>query len=167
LHKSVLTPSSWTAQTAFGRDSLAHHTTPHHYGTPLNHHWRRRPSLGIAKTTAAIKKFITDYREAGQDLRIISSELFAVQNILDTVCEELDGPTYIVSPRVEENVAEAAKGCSSTITEIQLLLLKYITESKRQKIAWALYAQDDLGKLRRNLDSHKATLNLALTRLDK
>jgi hypothetical protein len=122
---------------------------------------------GIANTTVAIKKFINDYREAGQDLRLMSSELFAVQNILETVRDELDGPTYIVSPRVERSVVEAAKGCSSTITQIHQLLLKYITESKRQKIAWALYAQEDLGKLRRNLDSHKATLNLALTRLDK
>jgi hypothetical protein len=122
---------------------------------------------GIAKTTAAIKKFITNYREAGQDLRLISSELFAVQNILETVGDELDGPSYIVSPRVEENVAAAVKGCSHTVKMIEQLLLKYLEESKRLKIAWALYAQGNIEKLRRNLDTHKATLMLALSRLDK
>jgi hypothetical protein len=121
----------------------------------------------ITKTTSTIRKFITSYREAGQDLWRISSELSAVRDILENVRDELDGSRYIVSPSVGEIVGGAVRGCEYTVGEIEEIMRVYVAESKRRKIAWAVYAQKNIVTLQRNLEENKSTLMLALNRLNR
>lgn len=124
---------------------------------------------GITKITLDIRSFIVQYREAGRDLRRISSELSAVRDILENVGEQLDGSGsgYGVSRGVEEILAGAMRGCVVTVGEIEGLLGKYVDERKRRKIAWAVYAKGDMGRLQSDLEQNKSTLGLALDRLDR
>jgi Fungal N-terminal domain of STAND proteins len=117
-------------------------------------------------TAVTIRNFISDYREASHDLRRVSTELSTVRSILENIRDDLEAPNFVVSPSVEGGVTEVAKGCSHTVTEMETLLLKFLEHRRTRKVAWAMYGQGDMDKLRRNLEAHKLTLSVVLTQMD-
>lgn len=120
----------------------------------------------VGKTSLEIYSFVSKVRDAHRDLDAVLKELSSLGLCLET----LKNDAMVVSRRVpqplEQRVLLVLVNTAAVVKEIREMLDNLSSDRFGNQMKWAIYGQNDMNKLRNRLESHKASLEIALALLN-
>jgi hypothetical protein len=117
----------------------------------------------IAKTAMVLTRFTGEFRDSGDDLMRISSELQAIATILDPLTRVLSRSLKGGLPQsLIEQVDTTLTGCVSAVAQVEAHIEKYQHDKIWTKAKWVVFGQEDMQKLRESLEVYKMALNIGL-----
>lgn len=122
----------------------------------------------ITKTSIAVTKFVRDVRGARGDLDSVSRELLSLTTVLELLAEDIqdsnsnDGRGGLVPETLKKQITGIVTNCTGVVLEIQKSLEKHEDGGMTKAARWAMAGQEDILKLRSNLEAHKSALEIAL-----
>lgn len=119
--------------------------------------------------TAALSllTFVDEVQDAPSDISQLSLEMSQLCSILNELHSfQTNGqPATQLPSEVESQLGAVLMSCMDTFRDITVLLTKYTKGGKMtvmQRMRWSVRGMQQAEKLRRNLETHKATLGIAV-----
>ncbi|EEU41994.1 uncharacterized protein NECHADRAFT_86134 [Fusarium vanettenii 77-13-4] len=116
----------------------------------------------IGTLSLSIQGFVRTCREARQDLDKVSRELQSLQLVLRLIEDDATKEENPLSQDIGQHVLIIVLNCNSVILEIENCIAQYGQKRLKAKVTWATGGQGDVEKLRKGLEAHKSSLELAL-----
>lgn len=113
------------------------------------------------------KEWVDGIRRAPQSIKTLSVELRALESLLRELGTLLNGFNAATQDQAGRLVRDAVRNCDSMLREIDVLLLPFVTADPDTGITvWKRFAfsykESDVTQLRREMESCKQTLNMAI-----
>ena len=116
----------------------------------------------VGKASFEIYSFVSKVRDAHRDLDAVLKELSS----LGLCSETLRNDAMVTSNRVprplEDKLLLVLLNTAEVVKEIREMVDHLHSDRFGNKLQWAIYGQGDMNKLRNRLESHKASLEIAL-----
>ncbi|EXJ74276.1 uncharacterized protein A1O5_02572 [Cladophialophora psammophila CBS 110553] len=119
----------------------------------------------VGKTSLDIYSFVSKVRDAHRDLDAVLKELSSLGLCLETLRNDAMVTSKRVPQPLEHRVLLILVHTAEIVKEIQEMLAKLSSDRFGNHMKWAMYGQNDMNKLRNRLESHKASLEIALALL--
>ncbi|KIW92118.1 uncharacterized protein Z519_07102 [Cladophialophora bantiana CBS 173.52] len=119
----------------------------------------------VGKTSLDIYSFVSKVRDAHRDLDAVLKELSSLGLCLETLRNDAMVTSKGVPQPLEHRVLLILVHTAEVVKEIQEMLGKLSSDRFGNHMKWAMYGQNDINKLRNRLESHKASLEIALALL--
>ena len=125
---------------------------------------------GIAQTSAAIREFVRDVREARGDLSATARHLTELEMTISLINDDHNSDhgngTASVSGLIPESMtpqtAAVIRSCRDILGAVDALMDRYNPRRHRTALKWALKGKNDASALNRQLEAHTRTLGMTL-----
>lgn len=119
----------------------------------------------VGKTSLEIYSFVSKVRDAHRDLDAVLKELSSLGLCLETLRNDAMVTSKRVPQPLEHRVLLVLVNTAEVVKEMREMLDSLSSDRFGNQMKWAIYGQDDMNKLRNRLESHKASLEIALALL--
>ncbi len=121
---------------------------------------------GIKTTSAAIRGFVRDVREARHELGATARHLADLEMTINLIADDHgpgDGDTGRQIPEsITAQTTTVIKSCRDILAELDALMEKHNPRRHRAPLIWALKGKDEALVLNRQIEAHTRTLTMAL-----
>lgn len=120
---------------------------------------------GIGSAIITVHSFFKVVREAKHDLEAVSHELSSVKTVLELIDYDCNTGVWNnlgIQKQLQDQLLANIEKCGVVAQEIDDLLKKYLTDSKRRRIQWAIEGRRDMEKCCSRLEGHKSAIDMAV-----
>jgi hypothetical protein len=119
----------------------------------------------VGKASVEIYAFVSKVRDAHRDLDAVLKELSSLGLCLETLRNDAMVTTNRVPQPLEHRVVLVLVNTAEVVKEMREMLDNLSSDRFGNQMKWAIYGQNAMNKLRSRLESHKASLEIALALL--
>jgi hypothetical protein len=119
----------------------------------------------VGKLSMEIYSFVSKVRDAHRDLDAVLKELSSLGLCLETLRNDGMVTSHRTPQPLEQRVLLVLVNAGEVIKDMREMLDNLSSDRFGNKMRWAFYGQNDMNKLRNRLESHKASLEIALALL--
>jgi hypothetical protein len=120
----------------------------------------------VGKASVEIYTFVSKVRDAHRDLDAVLKELSSLGLCLETLRNDAMVTTNRVPQPLEHRVLLVLVNTAEVVKEMREMLDNLSSVRFGNQMKWAIYGENDMNKLRSRLESHKASLEIALALLN-
>ncbi|KAF6832932.1 hypothetical protein CPLU01_05881 [Colletotrichum plurivorum] len=118
----------------------------------------------ITTVSLSMNTFIRDVGDARSDIEDISRELSSLKLVLELIADDVKNSSSPL-PKNLEILPGVVSNCSRVVKDIDTCIKAHDGTGIQKRARWVTIGKGDMTKLKSNLESHKATLGLALEML--